>query len=148
MNKTLTATIHDPRVTIRFTAPASAGSFCPSPFPAEAGAVNDHYSDCYSDEALTVALDRLSQAFGWNDQRRGSFGRVIPEGARVLIKPNFVLHENQGGFGLAPLVTHPALVRVVTEAALRAGAGEVIVGDAPVQGCDFAQLLRATKLDE
>jgi uncharacterized protein (DUF362 family) len=73
---------------------------------------------------------------------------VIRAGARVLVKPNFVLHENQGPWGLEPLVTHPSLVRLVTEAALRAGAEEVLVGDAPVQGCDFPALLAATGLDQ
>ena len=57
------------------------------------------------------------------------------------------MHENQGAGGIEPLVTHPSLVRAATEAALRAGASQVMVGDAPVQGCDFDSLLSATGLD-
>jgi len=77
---------------------------------------------------------------GWSDET-GPFGKVVPPGARVLIKPNMVLHRNEGGGGLECLVTHPSLIRAVAEAALRTGAKEVLVGDAPVQGCDFDALV-------
>jgi uncharacterized protein (DUF362 family) len=94
------------------------------------------------------ALERAARSLGWNDDVRGALGGVIHEGARVLVKPNLVLHENQGPWGVEPLVTHASLVRASVEAALRAGAGEVTVGDAPVQGCDFDALLSATGLGE
>jgi uncharacterized protein (DUF362 family) len=92
-------------------------------------------------------LARLAALLGWDEAGRGAFGRVIPEGARVVVKPNLVLHENQGVGGLEPLVTDPELIRAVAEEALRAGASSVVVGDAPIQGCDFERLLAATGLD-
>ncbi len=102
----------------------------------------------YGGEAqIGEALDRMAVSLGWLEDTRGPFAKVIGEGARVLIKPNFVMHENQGAGGIEPLVTHPSLVRAVSLAALRAGASQVMVGDAPVQGCDFDSLLSATGLD-
>jgi uncharacterized protein (DUF362 family) len=100
------------------------------------------------DEEAYAALCRAAAALGWRHDERGPLGRVIPEGARVLIKPNFVIHANQGGGGIEPLVTHPSLVRAAVRAALEAGAARVLVGDAPVQGCDFDHLLAATGLGE
>src|SRR5205085_5981949 len=52
-------------------------------------------SEPESDAEVYLALCRAAAALGWSNQR-GPLGRVIAEGARVLIKPNFVLHENQG----------------------------------------------------
>lgn len=98
---------------------------------------------------MRANLNRAAAMLGWNDEAeaaRGAFGRVIPKGARVVVKPNFVLHANQAPYGIEPLITHASLVRAAVEEALRAGAGEVVVGDAPVQGCDFDELLRATGL--
>jgi uncharacterized protein (DUF362 family) len=92
-------------------------------------------------------ISRAANALGWMDQVRGPFGKIIPDGARVLIKPNFVMHENQGPWGIDPLITHPSLIRASVAAVFKAGASEVIVGDAPIQGCDFDVLLRATGLD-
>ena len=100
-----------------------------------------------TEEPVSAALERATRALGWADEERGPFASVIPEGARVLIKPNFVMHQNEGPWGMEPLVTHPSIVRAVVEAALRAGPSQVIVGDAPVQGCDFEQLLKSTGLD-
>jgi uncharacterized protein (DUF362 family) len=96
---------------------------------------------------MFAALVRAALALDWAEQERGPLAKLIPAGARVLIKPNFVMHENQGSGGIEPLVTHPSLVRAATKAALAAGASQVTVGDAPVQGCDFDSLLGATGLD-
>ena len=87
------------------------------------------------------ALDRLASTLGWSAAGRGAFGAVVPDGARVLVKPNWVLHENQVPFGLDPLVTHPSLIRAVVDALLAGRPGSVVVGDAPIQGCDFERLL-------
>jgi len=103
-----------------------------------------------SDNPIAQALNRLANAMGWSDES-GSFGRIVPRGARVLIKPNLVLHQNEDPQGKTPdgldcLVTHASLIRAATEAALRTGAAEVLVGDAPIQGCDFDALLKNTGL--
>ncbi|HWQ34190.1 MAG TPA: DUF362 domain-containing protein [Blastocatellia bacterium] len=100
------------------------------------------------EDPVSLALRSVAQMLGWADPERGPFGSVIQPGARVLIKPNFVLHENQGGWGMKPLITHASVVRAATAAALKAGAGQVIVGDAPVQGCDYERLLGESGLSE
>jgi uncharacterized protein (DUF362 family) len=97
-------------------------------------------------DEITVMLRKLAEALGWSDGA-GAFSAVIPAGARVLVKPNFVTHENQGPWGMLPLVTHQSLVRAAVLEALRSGAAEVTVGDAPIQACDFGELLRRTGLD-
>lgn len=119
----------------------------PPDAPAAARAAAPDAATAPGVDEVAAGLARLARELGWGDDAAGAFARVIPRGARVLIKPNFVLHANQGTGGLEPLVTHPSLVRAVVEAALRTEAAQVTVGDAPVQGCDFAALLRATGLD-
>lgn len=99
------------------------------------------------DDEISAAIARAARTLGWQDEDERAFGNIIPRGAKVLIKPNLVLHENRAPHGIEPLVTHPSLIRATVDAALRAGAGEVIVGDAPIQGCDFDYLLSATGLD-
>jgi uncharacterized protein (DUF362 family) len=98
------------------------------------------------DNAVSQALVRLADALEWSSDE-GPFGRVIPRGARVLIKPNLVLHRNDGPGGIDCLVTHASVIRAATDAALRSGAAEVLVGDAPIQGCDFDVLVKSTGLD-
>lgn len=97
---------------------------------------------------LSAALEQTARALGWADDERGPLAKVVPPGSRVLLKPNFVLHSNQGPWGMEPMVTHQSLIKVAVEAALRAGAAEVLVGDAPIQSCEFDQLLAATGLGE
>lgn len=96
----------------------------------------------------TSTLDQVCELLGWKDESRGPFGRIIEPGDRVVIKPNFVLHKNKGPWGIDPLVTHASLVREAVSAALRAGAGNVLVGDAPIQGCDLEALLSTTGLKQ
>jgi len=99
-----------------------------------------------SDDPVSQALVRLADGLGWSNEN-GPFGNIVPRGARVLIKPNLVLHQNEGPGGLDCLVTHASVIRAATDAALRTDAAEVLVGDAPIQGCDFDALVKTMGLD-
>jgi uncharacterized protein (DUF362 family) len=57
------------------------------------------------------------------------------------------MHRNEGEWGIEPLITHPSLIEAVVSAVLHSQASEVVVGDAPIQGCHFEELLEATGLD-
>lgn len=67
---------------------------------------------------------------------------IINEGETVLIKPNLVMHSNPIG-GLECMVTHPSVIFAVLEYVFKAlnNTGVVIIGDAPVQTCDFDELM-------
>lgn len=88
----------------------------------------------------SMGLDR--EHFGtdeWNP-----LGAFIKPGMTVLLKPNMVLHFNaaDNSPNLDCVITHPSLVRAVldyVQIALQ-GQGTVIVGDAPLQSCDYARL--------
>ena len=101
----------------------------------------------YAEDKLASALRRVAGSLGLDRDGQGLFGRLIPKGARVLVKPNFVLHENRGPWGIDPLITHPSLVRAVVSAVLDGQPSEVLIGDAPIQSCDFDRLLNITGLD-
>ena len=93
------------------------------------------------------ALAALASALGWAD-RRGPFSNIIPTSARVVVKPNWVLHANRGPWGTEPLYTSASLVRAVTEAALQIDGAQVVLADAPLQSCDFERLLSETGLSD
>lgn len=71
-------------------------------------------------------------------------GNLIKPDNTVLIKPNLVRHAN--GIiknGTDCLITHASIIRAVVDYALIAlkGSGKIIIGDAPIQSCDFDILL-------
>lgn len=70
-------------------------------------------------------------------------GALISPGEPVTIKPNWVFHENHSGQGMDCLVTHASVLGAVLELVLRARPGKVVVGDAPIQGCDLPKLMAA-----
>ena len=107
--------------------------------------------DAYREEdgaTMARAVERLGSLLGWAREGNGPFGDLIPRGARVLIKPNFVLHHNQSTGGMDPMITHQSVVKAVVNAALQTEAAEVVVGDAPLQTCDFDALLETTGLGD
>ena len=66
----------------------------------------------------------------------------------VLIKPNFVDHANHGNGGTECLYTQPSVIAAVLDyvcIALQDG-GKVIIADAPMQSCDFAELCEQSGL--
>ncbi len=73
---------------------------------------------------------------------------LIPAGARIVIKPNWVFHQNQSGAGLDCLLTHSSVIEAVSKYAGITNPTQLIIGDAPIQGCDFEQLRRLAGIDE
>ena len=69
------------------------------------------------------------------------FTGFISPGMTVLVKPNWVLHENFSGKGMDCLVTHPNFILAVLREVFKAQPGHVIIGDAPIQACDFDRLV-------
>jgi uncharacterized protein (DUF362 family) len=65
----------------------------------------------------------------------------IPAGSRVLIKPNWVLHENICDGGIDCLYTSPAFVLAALGLVLECGPSSVVIGDAPVQGCVWDRIV-------
>jgi uncharacterized protein (DUF362 family) len=70
----------------------------------------------------------------------------LPEGPirRVVIKPNWVVHESDPDFPIQALVTSDKLVDATVTACLQRypGLESVLVGDIPVQGCDWSLLAK------
>ena len=73
---------------------------------------------------------------------------LIPAGARIIIKPNWVFHQNQSGASLDCLLTHSSVIEAVSKYAGITNPTQLIIGDAPIQGCDFEQLRRLAGIDE
>lgn len=93
-------------------------------------------------EAVRTALLELgldAARFGtplWNP-----IGSLVPPNARIVIKPNWVLHASEGAGGTDCLITHASVLRPIIDYALLARPVSLVVGDAPVQVCQFDQLL-------
>lgn len=85
---------------------------------------------------------------GYDEEKYGTsdwnpFGKFISPGQTVLIKPNLVMDKNRSGGGTDCLYTQPSVVAPVIDYVCIAlkGIGKIIVGDAPMQECDFNALV-------
>lgn len=68
-------------------------------------------------------------------------GFYINKGDRVLVKPNMVKHYESVEQNECTL-THPSVVRAIIDYCVIAGAGKIILGDAPIQGAEMDTILR------
>lgn len=66
---------------------------------------------------------------------------IIAPGMTVLLKPNWVNHENFSGKGIECLVTHPAFIEAVVKEVIKCNPKKIIIADAPIQGCVFDKLI-------
>jgi uncharacterized protein (DUF362 family) len=99
----------------------------------------------YADKApLRRALQRLFEAWGLDADN--PFGDWLAPGASVLIKPNWVRDFNPLGYDLDCLVSHTSIIKYLIGFLAKAldGRGTIFVGDAPVQNCDFSNLVEQT----
>ena len=81
----------------------------------------------------------------WNPLRN-----FIKSGQRVLVKPNWVMHENPVEASIESLITHTSLIRAMMDYLILAlnRDGTIEIADAPLQGCDFNELLRRNLIME
>lgn len=112
-------------------------------FPYAPGPSNRVYSAVRTCLEL-LGFDRSNTQTGdWNP-----LGHFIRPGQQVLIKPNWVFHENHGPGGLASLVTDTSVLRPLIDYVLRAldGRGRLIIGDAPLQSADFGAIVEQSQI--
>ena len=84
-----------------------------------------------------------------NSKKWNPFKEFIHEGDNVLIKPNLVMHKNEVGT-IESMITNFSLIRPVIDYTILAlnGTGRIIIGDAPVQDCDFNKLKLIDNLEK
>jgi uncharacterized protein (DUF362 family) len=80
------------------------------------------------------------------EQLRAACGHLSPR--RIVLKPNWVLHESDPAFPIRALVTDARVVAAAVEACLDLfpGAESILVGDCPLQWADWPLLCRQSGL--
>lgn len=130
--------------------PSSKFSYCPNanypeyPFGSNLSDEKNLVYDTVRNALFKYGLDK--ENFGspkWNP-----LGDYAKPGDFVVVKPNLVMDNNpmeQNGETNA-LITNPSVVRVIIDFLIIAmkGQGKIIIGDAPLQKCDFEKLKRDT----
>lgn len=87
---------------------------------------------------MGLDIDNIGSSL-WNP-----FKDYVKPGYTVLLKPNMVLDYNLSGGGTDCLFTHPSIVAAVMDYVCIAlkGKGKIIIGDAPLQECNFDALCK------
>lgn len=98
----------------------------------------DPYLDGH--KVLDAINDSVQQSgYQWANLSK-SFKTIIKPGAKVLLKPNWVLHYNQSGNGMDCMITNPTFVLQVLKMVVSANPSRIVIGDAPIQGCHWEEL--------
>ena len=66
---------------------------------------------------------------------------IISPGMTVLLKPNWVLHENEGGQGMECLITHREFILSALQEVVKPRPKRIMIGDAPIQGCQWDRII-------
>ena len=100
------------------------------------------------------AVRRLLQEAGLDSSRYGTLewnplGDLIDSRDKVLLKPNWVLDKSLSSRGgLDCLVTHASVIEAVLYYVVKANPKSIVLGDAPLQSCDFEALYKACGLED
>lgn len=96
-----------------------------------------HPSGAYDAERVRrLVRDAVTSALG-----EPSLRSIVPCGATVLLKPNWVTDRNEGVGGTVELYTHREVLLAVLDLVLAARPSSVLVGDAPIQSCRWDRLV-------
>lgn len=103
------------------------------------------------DQVRNMLYDMGLDQNHYNTAEWNPFGDFIKSGNQVIIKPNLVHHINSCIDGdTDSLITNFSIIRPLIDYTVLAlhGKGRLIVGDAPVQECDFASVIKLNHLEE
>lgn len=107
----------------------------------------------WDQNAVYDGVRRLLRVSGLDEEHYGlpswnPLGLYVKPGNRVLVKPNLVMDVNPSGNGVECLYTHPSVIAAVIDYVVIAlkGEGSIILGDAPMQTCDFEKLAKQSGL--
>jgi uncharacterized protein (DUF362 family) len=96
-------------------------------------------------------MTALDIALGQETDLRAFVSRNLPDGGfrKVVLKPNWVKHQEHPEFPIAALVTSAALIDATIEACLAKypHLEKITVGDVPLQTCDWAALVQQSGID-
>jgi uncharacterized protein (DUF362 family) len=93
---------------------------------------------------MQAALDQGNQGSpDWNP-----LSDIIKESQNVVVKPNWVHHENGSGSGLESLVTHTSVLEAILHYVAKTRPKRIVLGDAPIQSCDFKALMTTAAVPE
>jgi uncharacterized protein (DUF362 family) len=119
------------------------------PFPAKK-CISTSHNGAYAAVRRSLellGLDRAHQGSPeWNPLRD-----IVHPGASVVVKPNWVYHSLPGDpHPEEVLVTHPSVIRAVLDYVFLAcgPSGRITLGDAPIQGADFEQILDMSHIND
>lgn len=109
-----------------------------------------------SDSKIYDDMRQLFINMGFDRENIGTknwnpFRDFIKPGYKVIIKPNLVTHINNCKNGdMDCLITNFSVIRPIIDYTILAldGRGQVIVGDAPVQECNFDDVIKHNNLKE
>ena len=101
---------------------------------------------------INYAYDAVRSSFILRGMDKDNLGKkdwnplsnIIKPGDTVLLKPNMVMDINHSKHGdEKSLYTHPSIVAAMIDYTIIAlkGRGKIILGDAPMQECDFTNLI-------
>ena len=97
-------------------------------------------------------INEIDIALGPETDMAAFVARNLPDGTfrRIVLKPNWVKHQEHAEFPIAALVTSTRLIDEVIQACLKKypGLEKISVGDVPLQTCDWAALIVQTGVDK
>lgn len=99
---------------------------------------NDVYESVRNSFILRKMDEKYINSVQWNPLKD-----IVSPGNFVVIKPNLVMDVNLVGDGVECMYTQPSVVAAVIDYVFIAlkGKGRIIVGDAPMQECNYEKLL-------
>ncbi|MFA7708949.1 MAG: DUF362 domain-containing protein [archaeon] len=85
----------------------------------------------------------------FNKKQWNPFKIYIKSGNTIVIKPNYVLDINRTGT-IDSLITHTAYLKFILDYSILAlnGNGKIVICDAPLQSCNFDNLIKLQKTDK
>ncbi|MCK5034616.1 MAG: DUF362 domain-containing protein [Candidatus Sabulitectum sp.] len=95
--------------------------------------------EMYDPATISTLIDEAIK--DWSGTDSGGLQSLIAPGSKVVIKPNYVRHPRNDSLGQGCMITNTQIIIEVIKRVSLCHPREIILGDAPIQGCIWEKLV-------
>ncbi len=100
----------------------------------------------YNEGKIKQTIEQSLKNLGLTKEK-GYFKDLIRTGSNVVLKPNFVFHENHSGGKIDSLITHSSIIKAVIDLLIETNPNiNITIIDVPLQSANWDELLKKSEI--
>jgi len=103
----------------------------------------------YTNKRIHQTIAKALKSLGLGVNGKKFFKKVLFDNAKVVIKPNYVFHVNNGCNDFESLVTHSSIIKAIIDMIISSNRNiQITILDVPMQSANWDSIIKKSRIDD